>query len=93
MTAKRVSRPKGSGQTGAPSAAPELSTEAVVTILESTSIGVSPADIDPQWRQQLIAAEAYAIAERRGFVAGRELDDWVAAESAVDAMLQKTHAS
>jgi hypothetical protein len=40
--------------------------------------------IDPDMRRRLIAAEAYFLAERRGFVPGNELADWVAAESAVD---------
>jgi hypothetical protein len=40
--------------------------------------------IDPDMRRRLIAAEAYFLAERRGFVPGNELADWVAAESTVD---------
>jgi hypothetical protein len=39
--------------------------------------------IDPDARRQMVAAEAYFRAERRGFAAGGELDDWVAAEEAV----------
>jgi DUF2934 family protein len=35
-------------------------------------------------RRQLVAVEAYLLAERRGFAAGRELEDWVAAEALVD---------
>jgi DUF2934 family protein len=35
-------------------------------------------------RQRRIAQVAYAIAERRGFAAGHELDDWLTAESMVD---------
>jgi hypothetical protein len=45
--------------------------------------------IDPDARRQLVAAEAYFRAERRGFAAGSELDDWVAAEVAVDTRLQQ----
>jgi hypothetical protein len=40
--------------------------------------------IDPDMRRRLIAAEAYFLAERRGFAPGNELADWVAAEAAVD---------
>jgi hypothetical protein len=40
--------------------------------------------LDPDMRRRLIAAEAYFLAERRGFVPGNELADWVAAETAVD---------
>lgn len=38
-------------------------------------------------RQQLIAEAAYFRAERRGFRPGGELDDWLAAEIEVDALL------
>src|SRR5208282_3257444 len=39
--------------------------------------------IDPDVRRQLVAAEAYFLAERRGFAAGHELEDWVAALAAL----------
>lgn len=38
-------------------------------------------------RQQLIAEAAYFRAEQRGFRPGGELDDWLAAEIEVDALL------
>jgi hypothetical protein len=38
-------------------------------------------------RQSLIATEAYLRAERRNFAAGHELEDWLAAEAAVNARL------
>ena len=73
-TSKRKARPT------APAAA-DLTASAVMTVLES---------IDPDVRRQLVAAEAYFRAERRGFAAGNELDDWIAAEAAVDSRLQET---
>lgn len=45
--------------------------------------------IDPDLRRRLVAAEAYFLAERRGFAAGNELQDWVAAEMVVDSRLQQ----
>jgi Protein of unknown function (DUF2934) len=45
--------------------------------------------IDPDVRRKLVAAEAYFLAERRGFTAGNELEDWVAAEAMVDSKLQQ----
>jgi hypothetical protein len=63
------------------SAAPELTDSAAIVVLES--------DIDPDIRRQLVATEAYFLAERRGFTAGNELEDWVAAEKAVDSRLYK----
>lgn len=38
-------------------------------------------------RRQLIAEAAYFRAERRGFHPGAELDDWLAAEIEIDALL------
>ena len=87
MTAKRTARPRPSAKRVArPS--PQLTPDAVVSILESWPAPSLPRDPDPELRKQLIAAEAYFLAERRGFAAGHELDDWVAAEAAVDARLR-----
>ncbi len=38
-------------------------------------------------RQRLIAEAAYFRAERRGFSPGQELEDWLAAEIEIDALL------
>lgn len=38
-------------------------------------------------RRRLIAEAAYFRAEQRGFVPGQELEDWLAAEIDVDALL------
>ena len=46
-------------------------------------------NIDPEARRRLVAAEAYFLAERRGFVGGSELEDWVAAERLVDSRLEQ----
>lgn len=40
--------------------------------------------ISPEERQRLIAEAAYYIAERRGFAAGCELDDWLQAEAEIE---------
>ena len=48
----------------------------------------SPA-IDPEARRRLIAAEAYFLAERRGFSPGSELADWIAAELSVDSRFKR----
>jgi len=45
--------------------------------------------IDADTRRGLVAAEAYFLAERRGFAAGGELGDWVAAEAAVDSRFRQ----
>jgi DUF2934 family protein len=87
VTRKRPVRP----ETSAPM--PELSQEAIVTILESRPLPANPPDVDAETRRQLIAAEAYFLAERRGFAAGREFDDWVEAERVVEARLQELRAA
>ena len=57
----------------------------------STDIGVTATQLErreiPSFsenREQRIAEAAYWRAERRGFGAGQELDDWLAAEKEVD---------
>jgi hypothetical protein len=54
----------------------------------------SPADaparvqLTPEARRALIAETAYLRAERRGFEPGHETEDWLAAETEVDALLK-----
>jgi hypothetical protein len=60
-------------------------------VLESAQSAMAASmSVDPDVRRQLVAAEAYFRAERRGFAAGNELEDWVAAERAVDSRLAQT---
>ncbi len=63
----------------------ELSDSAVIVVLEQ----LETKTIDPDSRRQLVAAEAYFFAERRGFAAGNEVEDWVAAEVLVDSRLKQ----
>jgi hypothetical protein len=59
--------------------------------LEASTLNANGAvAIDPEMRRQLVAAEAYFFAERRGFSAGREIEDWVAAERVVDSWLNRS---
>jgi hypothetical protein len=55
-----------------------------MVVLESAAEAGAASSIDPEVRRQLVAAEAYFRAERRGFAAGREIEDWIAAEGVVD---------
>ena len=43
--------------------------------------------VDPGQRAALIAKAAYYRAEKRGFAPGHETEDWLAAETEVDAKL------
>jgi hypothetical protein len=44
--------------------------------------------VTPEARRALIAENAYLRAERRGFEPGHETEDWLAAETEVDALLR-----
>jgi hypothetical protein len=94
MVTKRVSPGKKTTRRKATTVAAELTDSAAMVVLESavSAMGASTS-VDPDVRRQLVAAEAYFRAERRGFAAGNELDDWVAAEAAVDMRLRPTHAA
>jgi hypothetical protein len=64
--------------------ASERTNGATMVVLESEAASAATSSIDPEVRRQMVAAEAYFRAERRGFAAGQEVEDWVAAESVVD---------
>jgi Protein of unknown function (DUF2934) len=88
MVTKRIS-PKTTTRRKA-TAAPELTDRAAMVVLESAqSLTAVSTSIHPDDRRRLVAAEAYFLAERRGFTAGNEIQDWVAAEVAVDSRLQQ----
>jgi hypothetical protein len=65
----------------------ELSDSAVMAVLDTKQL--EKRTIDPEVRRQLVAAEAYFFAQRRGFAAGNEVEDWVAAEVVVDSRLRQ----
>jgi hypothetical protein len=78
----------GSGRTKKP-AAP--GTQQPSTDKHPTEIGVTATQLErreipsfSESREARIAEAAYWRAERRGFTAGQELDDWLAAEKEVD---------
>ena len=86
MVAKRVVKVTGR-KTTRKATVSELSDIAVMEVLESKQLATKT--IDPEVRRQLVAAEAYFFAERRGFAAGNEVEDWVAAEVVVDSRLKQ----
>ena len=92
MATKRVSpaSPKVKVKTRrrATTVAAELTNGAVMDVLESAPAAAGSPALDPDARRRLVAAEAYFLAERRGFAPGNELGDWVAAEHAVDSRFQ-----
>ena len=52
------------------------------------TVGDARTRLSPEERRRLIAETAYFIAERRGFSAGSELEDWLQAEAEVNRRLR-----
>lgn len=94
MATKRASPRRKATSSKATAEVPVLTDSVAMSVLESRhSPEAVPESIDPHVRRQLVAAEAYFLAERRGFAAGGELADWVAAEAAVDSRLRQMQAA
>jgi hypothetical protein len=94
MVTKRDTPGKKTTKRKAATAASELTDGAVMEVLESAQSAMTDSmRIDPDVRRQMVAAEAYFRAERRGFASGNELEDWVAAERVVDSRLSQTQAA
>ena len=56
-------------------------------VANAENTAISPVFVDPPQRAALIARAAYFRALDRGFEPGHELEDWLTAESQVDAEL------
>ena len=94
MVTKRVSPDKKPTRQKAVAEVPVLTDSVAVTGLESRRFPAAILEtVDPNVRRQLVATEAYFLAERRGFAGGNELEDWVAAEVAVDLRLRQMRAA
>jgi hypothetical protein len=62
--------------------------DAVTEVFEEhESMPTGAETLDPELRYELVRRAAYSFAEQRGFEPGHELDDWLAAEAAIDAQL------
>lgn len=55
---------------------------------QAASAPGAPAGITPAERRRMVAEAAYFRAERRGFAAGGELEDWLQAETEIDQLAQ-----
>ena len=51
--------------------------------------GCSPLPMTAEARRAMIAEAAYYIAEQRGFICGREGEDWLLAEKQIDSALSR----
>ena len=67
----------------------EKAAAALKTRIESHDTQAHGTSIDAEQRQQMIAEEAYLIAERRGFEGGDPALDWAEAETAVNNRLMQ----
>ena len=54
---------------------------------QHTHKAATPAAIAPEERYDRVAEAAYLRAEHRGFLPGRELQDWLDAEAEIDKLL------
>lgn len=59
----------------------------------ASTAGGARVDVSYEARYRMISDAAYLRAERRGFVPGREVEDWLAAELEVERLLASEHAS
>lgn len=57
----------------------------------AASSAVTRITVSEDARRAMIAQAAYLRAERRGFAPGGEVEDWLAAEAEVDALLEAGH--
>src|SRR5579863_9810561 len=94
MATRRTTGPTRTVPTAPPAekAAPSRRDAAVKTGEGGVSKGVTGATtgitVSAETRRAMIAQAAYLRAERRGFTAGGEEEDWMAAEAEVDALLR-----
>jgi hypothetical protein len=94
MVTKRVSPDKKPTRKKAVAEVPVLTDSVAMPGRKSKrSPAATPERVDPDVRRELVAAEAYFLAERRGFTAGGELQDWVTAEATVDMRLRQMRAA
>ncbi len=56
---------------------------------ENSIVTRSAAYIEPEMRDAMVAEAAYFRSAHRGFEPGHEVDDWLAAESEIDAALAR----
>ena len=73
--------------TGAQPIAKTAPTESAMSRKEAARASSALTGVTGQERHQLIAEAAYYRAERRSFIPGYELEDWLSAESEIEMKL------
>ena len=92
-TRRREASPSaGSGETASSTPAARASTERPARRRTGVESKEEPSatvrvTVTVEVRRGMIAEAAYLRAERRGFVAGSDVEDWLAAEKEIDALL------
>lgn len=88
-----------SGKPGKPAAKSTAGKRVAVKTPATPSVPAKPRSrvkkaglMPPEDRMRFIAEAAYYKAEQRGFAAGGELGDWIAAEAEIDALLDSRSA-
>ncbi len=81
-------RPAASPPPAEKAAPPRRPASATPAVASGASAGIT---VSEDARRAMIAQAAYLRAERRGFAPGGELEDWLAAEAEVDALLKAGH--
>ncbi len=66
---------------------PQTATTAPFAPKPNSSAGHNAPFTDSSEREAMIRKAAYLRAERRGFAAGHELEDWLAAQAEIDGLL------
>ena len=73
----------------APSRVASARAGAIAQPPSNSIVSRSSAYIEPETRDALVAESAYFRSAHRGFEPGHEVDDWLAAESEIDAALAR----
>ncbi len=71
-----------------PTDIPAVKPAARRTVIKKPAATASARAVSAEARRAMIAERAYLRAERRGFVPGREAEDWLAAETEIDSLLK-----
>jgi len=56
---------------------------------KKTTSRKNPIPANPEIQQEMIAESAYFRSEKRGFVEGDPVEDWLAAEAEINTLLKK----
>ena len=75
--------------TGAANMTDSFGVEPDTTRTKATAASLDSTGVSSEEKHQLIAKAAYFRAERRSFVSGYELEDWLDAEAEIEKILSK----